>query len=160
MARSDRIAMPGVGRRRALAAAGALPLAAALEAALAHPAFATPDAAAALLKTLVRTEPKPGRIELRLPDIAENGNSVPLAVAVESPMTAADHVKTVYVVADGNPLPGVAAFEFTPDCGRVDVQIRVRLAHTQTVSAVAVMSDGTAWVARRDVKVTIGGCGG
>ncbi len=101
-----------------------------------------------------------GKIKLDLPSIAENGLVVPLGVEVESPMTDADHVKAVHVFADGNPNPGVASFYFTPMMPKAIVQIRMRLAQTQNIIAVAEMSDGKLFTTKREVKVTIGGCGG
>ena len=101
-----------------------------------------------------------GRITLRLPAIAENGNTVPLSVMVESPMTAADHVKAIHVFAAGNPTPEVAVFHLTPAMGRATVDTRIRLGQTQDVVAFAEMSDGSLFMARAEVKVTIGGCGG
>jgi sulfur-oxidizing protein SoxY len=103
---------------------------------------------------------KAGRILLDLPAIAENGLVVPLAFEVESPMTPADHVKAVHIFADGNPSPLVAAFTFTPLAPKAAASIRMRLARTQQVVAVAEMSNGDLYTAARDVKVTIGGCGG
>jgi sulfur-oxidizing protein SoxY len=104
--------------------------------------------------------PQEGRITLRAPPIAENGNTVPLTVSVESPMTATDHVKAIYVFADKNPTPDVATFHLTPAMGRASADTRIRLGQTQDVVALAEMSDGTLFMARAEVKVTIGGCGG
>jgi sulfur-oxidizing protein SoxY len=104
--------------------------------------------------------PQEGRITLRAPPIAENGNTVPLTVSVESPMTAADHVKAIHVFADKNPTPEVATFHLTPAMGRASADTRIRLGQTQDVVAIAEMSDGTLFMARAEVKVTIGGCGG
>lgn len=104
--------------------------------------------------------PQEGRITLRAPPIAENGNTVPLTVSVESPMTAADHVKAIHVFADKNPTPDVATFHLTPAMGRASADTRIRLGQTQDVVALAEMSDGTLFMARAEVKVTIGGCGG
>jgi sulfur-oxidizing protein SoxY len=101
-----------------------------------------------------------GRITLRLPAIAENGNTVPLSIIVESPMTAADHVKTIHVFATGNPTPEVAVFHLTPAMGRANADTRIRLGQTQDVVALAEMADGSLFMARAEVKVTIGGCGG
>jgi sulfur-oxidizing protein SoxY len=101
-----------------------------------------------------------GRITLRLPAIAENGNTVPLSIIVESPMTAADHVKTIHVFATGNPTPEVATFHLTPAMGRANADTRIRLGQTQDVVALAEMADGSLFMARAEVKVTIGGCGG
>ena len=101
-----------------------------------------------------------GRMTLRLPAIAENGNAVPLNIMVASPMTAADHVKAIHVFATGNPTPEIAVFHLTPAMGRATVDTRIRLGQTQDVVAFAEMSDGRLFMARAEVKVTIGGCGG
>ncbi|MDD9910471.1 MAG: thiosulfate oxidation carrier protein SoxY [Ahrensia sp.] len=101
-----------------------------------------------------------GKVSLSTPEIAENGNTVPVEVSVESPMTAEDHVAEVLILADGNPRPGVATFKFTEMSGEAFASTRIRLAMTQDVVAVAKMSDGTFQMARNTVKVTIGGCGG
>jgi sulfur-oxidizing protein SoxY len=146
------------GRRGALAAGVALvglsllpkPAAARME----------PATAAAIRRTVGERAPEEGRVTLRLPAIAENGNAVPLTVVVESPMTGADHVKAVHVFADRNPTPDIASFRFTPAMGRAQADTRIRLAETQDVIAVAEMSDGRLFIGRAEVKVTIGGCGG
>ncbi len=104
--------------------------------------------------------PADGRIAVDLPQIAENGNTVPLGISVESPMTDADHVKSIHVFATGNPRPNVASFHFTPRCGEASCSTRMRLAKTQDVMAVAEMSNGDLYMAKAEVKVTIGGCGG
>ena len=114
----------------------------------------------ALASVLGGKSPQEGRIKLDLPEIAENGNTVPLKLTVESPMTADDYVKSVHVFADGNPLPEVASFHFTPRSGKAFASTRIRLAKTQNIVAVAEMSDGTLFKAQEAVKVTIGGCGG
>lgn len=119
-----------------------------------------PATAEALRKATGGRTPQEGRVTLRLPPIAENGNTVPVAVSVESPMTAAEHVRTVHVFADRNPTPEVATFHFTPAMGRAQADTRMRLGQTQDVIAVAELSDGSLWMARTEVKVTIGGCGG
>jgi sulfur-oxidizing protein SoxY len=111
-------------------------------------------------KLLAGRTAQEGRVTLRLPAIAENGNTVPLSVIVESPMTAADHVKTIHVFAASNPTPEVAVFHLTPALGRANVDTRIRLGQTQDVIALAEMSNGSLFMARAEVKVTIGGCGG
>jgi sulfur-oxidizing protein SoxY len=124
-------------------------------------ASATPAAVEAeLVKLFGARKPAEGRVKLDLPAIAENGLVVPLTIDIESPMTAADHVKAVHVWADGNPQPGVVSFYFTPECGRANATTRIRLAQTQNIIAVAEMADGSLFSARQEVKVTIGGCGG
>ena len=118
------------------------------------------DAAERIKKFTGGKEPAKGKISLDLPEIAENGNTVPLALVVESPMTADNYVKEVLFVADGNPNAGVATLMFSPLSGKAEASIRIRLAQTQNVIAVAKMSDGSLFTERKTVKVTIGGCGG
>jgi sulfur-oxidizing protein SoxY len=101
-----------------------------------------------------------GRVKLDLPEIAENGNTVPMTVSVESPMTDQSYVSDVLIVSDGNPRGGVATFHFSPASGVSEANIRIRLAETQNVIAVAKMNDGSYFMASKPVKVTIGGCGG
>ena len=101
-----------------------------------------------------------GRIKLDVPQIAENGLVVPLNIEVESPMSADNYVKAVHIFAEGNPLPQVITYRFSPQSGRAAASTRIRLAKTQNILAVAEMSDGTLHTAKAEVKVTIGGCGG
>ncbi len=101
-----------------------------------------------------------GAITLTAPEIAENGNSVPISVSVDSPMTKDAYVESVVIYAELNPNPQVATFHFTPANGVAKASIRMRLAKTQNVIAVAKMSDGSIFSDTKNVKVTIGGCGG
>ena len=106
-------------------------------------------------------EPKTSsKIKLDVPEIAENGSTVPMGVTVDSPMTEDDHVKAVHVMATKNPDPEIVTFRFSMLSGRAEAQTRMRLADTQDVLAVAELSDGSAIMAKKEVKVTIGGCGG
>ena len=115
----------------------------------------------AIMREVGDAEPAEGSmIHLELPEIAENGNTVPLKFEIDSPMTADDYVKSVHVFADGNPNPDVASFHFTPASGKAAASTRMRLAKTQNVVAVAEMSNGKTFMASKEVKVTIGGCGG
>jgi sulfur-oxidizing protein SoxY len=100
-----------------------------------------------------------GPLTLDLPRVADDGNAVQVTVAVESPMTAQDHVRAIHLLADGNPNPEVATFRFTPACGRASVTTRIRLARSQSVHALAEMADGRVFQVAREVTVTIGGCG-
>ena len=100
-----------------------------------------------------------GTVTLELPDIPENGNTVPFRIEVSSPMTAESSIKTVYLLSTGNPQPMVGAFHFTALSGRAAVAGRMRLARSQDVVALAERSDGKFLVAMRQVDVTIGGCG-
>lgn len=106
------------------------------------------------------TEPEMGRVALDVPEIAENGNTVPMAVRVDSEMTSDDYVEEVMIVASANPNAGVATFHFTPKSGRAEASTRIRLLQTQEVIAVARMSDGSYYMDRKEIRVTIGGCGG
>jgi len=99
-------------------------------------------------------------ITLEMPEIAENGNTVPLSISVESPMTSDSYVKRVIIISEGNPRPEVATFNFSPLSGVAEASTRMRLAKTQNVIAIAELSDGSLHMAKRQVKVTIGGCGG
>lgn len=124
------------------------------------PAAASPEQALAQLKEWTGTgSAKAGRVKIVLPDIADNGNAVPIEVAVESPMTATDYVARIHIAADENPHPAIATFHLTPANGTAHVTTRIRLARSQRVTAWAVMSDGSVWGQRATVTVTIGGCG-
>jgi len=124
------------------------------------PALAKNDADEAIKKFTGGKTAVQGKIKLDLPEIAENGNTVPMTVTVESPMTEQSHVTEVLIVADANPRSGVATFHFTPASGVAEANTRIRLASTQDVIAVAKMNDGSFYTASKQVKVTIGGCGG
>jgi sulfur-oxidizing protein SoxY len=124
-------------------------------------AFATPAQVEEEVKKASGGKPlAEGKIKLDLPSIAENGLVVPLGFDIESPMTDKDYVKTVTFFAEGNPNPILASFHFTPLIPKASGQIRIRLAATQNIVAVAEMSDGKLYTAKKEVKVTIGGCGG
>ena len=101
-----------------------------------------------------------GKISIELPEIAENGNTVPLQVTVDAPMAADNYVSEVMVVAEGNPNPGVATFHFSPMSGKAEAATRIRLAATQNIVVVAKTSKGEFFTGQKAVKVTIGGCGG
>ena len=144
-------------RREVLAlGAGALALAGAVV-----PAAATPPEAAAEIAKFTGGKPTTkGKITIDLPEIAENGNTVPLTITVDSPMTADDHISDILVVADGNPRPGLATFHLSPMSGRAEAATRIRLAATENIIVVAKTSKGQFLTEQKPVKVTIGGCGG
>jgi sulfur-oxidizing protein SoxY len=151
----------GLSRRDLLNAAGIGVIAVAGGILLPRPAEAGVEAATKFLHSKIGAKtPATGRIKLTMPEIAENGNNVPVSVVVESPMTDQDYVKAVHVIAEANPLPETASFYFTPDNGRAKIATRMRLSTTQHVWAVAEMSDGSVFMDKAEVKVTIGGCGG
>ncbi|MEI7805581.1 MAG: thiosulfate oxidation carrier protein SoxY [Hyphomicrobiales bacterium] len=124
------------------------------------PAAAANDSAELIKKFTGGKTPQQGRVKLDLPEIAENGNTVPMTVVVESPMTEQSYVSDVMVVADGNPNGGVVTFHFSPASGVAEANTRIRLATSQDIIAVAKMNDGSFFMASKPVKVTIGGCGG
>ena len=99
-----------------------------------------------------------GKVQLDVPPLVENGNTVSLSVSVTSPMTAADHVKSIHIFNEKNPQPNVVAFHLGARAGRAQVSTRIRLADTQTVIAIARMSDGSLWSAKADVIVTLAAC--
>jgi len=99
-----------------------------------------------------------GRVKLELPPLIDNGNSVPLSVAVESPMTATDHVVAIHVLTEKNPLPDVVSVHLGPRAGRARLSTRVRLADTQSVLAIAQLSDGSFWSDSAEVVVTLSAC--
>lgn len=149
-----------LGRRAALARMGSYGLAAIAAVLAARDAAASPVEAKDWLAALAKGTPKDGKVTIKAPEIAENGNAVPVTVSVESEMSDKSFVKALHVAADGNPNPGVASYVFTPASGKAEIQLRVRMAQTQKLVAVAEMNDGSLFVATHEVKVTIGGCGG
>ena len=97
-------------------------------------------------------------VEVELPQIAENGNSVPMHIKVPSPMTAADHVSAIHVFAERNPRPLVAVFRFGEKSGRAEFDTRVRLAGTQKVTVLAELSGRRFRMAQVEVLVTSAAC--
>jgi sulfur-oxidizing protein SoxY len=150
--------MTSIFTRRQAIAVGAGAVGAA---ALGVPAALAKNDADEAIKTFTGGKtPVQGKVKLDLPEIAENGNTVPMTVAVDSPMTEQSHVTDVLIVANENPRSGVATFHFSPASGVAEANTRIRLAATQDVIAVAKMNDGSFYMASKQVKVTIGGCGG
>ena len=125
------------------------------------PAFAMAEASTKLIMEFTGgKEPTAGKITLTAPEIAENGNTVPISVSVESAMSGDDLVESVMLIADGNPNPAVGTFHYTEMSGNASATTRIRLAKTQDVVAIAKMKDGSVFWDTKQVKVTIGGCGG
>lgn len=122
-------------------------------------AQATPAAMQEAIRDVTgRSRVQSGRVKLDMPPLIDNGNSVSLAVAVESPMTPADHVKAIHVFTEKNPLPNVVSVFLGPRAGRANIATRVRIADTQTVTAIAEMSDGSFWSGSMHVVVTLSAC--
>jgi sulfur-oxidizing protein SoxY len=149
-----------LNRREALAAGASTAAAGAMGAAgvlAAGPAAAANDYAEQIKAFTGGRMPVEGGVRLDLPELAENGNTVPLTVAVDA--SAGVHVEEVLVVAPANPNARVIRFRFSPS-SVPEAATRIRLAETQDVIAVAKLGDGTFLTGSRQIKVTIGGCGG
>jgi len=124
-----------------------------------RPAEATPATMQDAIRAVVGAAPvTKGRVKLELPPLSENGNAVPLTVSLESAMTPAEHVRAIHVFTEKNPQPEVVSFRLGPRAGRARVSTRIRLADTQTVTAIAELSDGTFWSAEAAVVVTLAAC--
>ena len=101
---------------------------------------------------------KRGKVKLDLPPIVENGNTVPLTVTVDSPISGADHITAIHIFNEKNPQPYVAAFHLGPRSGKAVVSTRIRLADSQQVVAIARLSDSSFWSDSADVVVTLAAC--
>jgi sulfur-oxidizing protein SoxY len=144
----------GISRRAALSGGAALLLVRGVE-----PASATPEAMRAVMRTIVGdAQVRKGRVKLDLPPLVENGNTVPLTVTVESPMTARDHVRAIHVLNEKNPQPYVITVHLDHRAGSPNLSTRIKLGDSQRVIALAQMSDGSFWSGEQDVIVTIAAC--
>jgi len=143
-----------ITRRQVLLAGGA---------ALGASALPVPAAALGQMDTAIRSlfgeaTIRPGKVTLDLPPLVENGNTVPMTVSVESPMTKDNYVKAIHVFNDKNPQPNVISLKLSPRAGRATIATRIRLAGTQKLTAIAEMSDGTLWSGTEEVVVTLAAC--
>jgi sulfur-oxidizing protein SoxY len=121
--------------------------------------FAKPEDAHAAIKTITGGAAiKEGRVKLIIPPLVENGNLVVLTVTVESPMTANNYVKSIHIVAEGNPVPNIFTAYLTPRSGKANLTTRVRLADSQLVWAIAQMNDGSFWQGSAETLVTLSAC--
>jgi len=146
-------------RRAVLAGASAAGALGAVPVLLERPALATPEKMQAAIKSVIGEAPvKKGKVTLDIPPLVENGNTVAMSVTVESPMTATDRVKVVHVFNEKNPQPNVIDAHFGPRAARAAFSTRIRLADTQTLVAIAEMSDGSFWSDSIDVIVTLAAC--
>jgi sulfur-oxidizing protein SoxY len=150
---------PQATRRDVLRIAGALAVGGAVSAITVRPATATPaEMHAAIARVIGEAKLNVGRVKLDIPPLVENGNTVPCSVTVDSPMTAADHVKAIHVFNEMNPQPNAIGCTLGPRAGRAAISTRIRLSDTQTVVAIAEMSDGTFWSDSVNVIITLGAC--
>ena len=126
---------------------------------LVRPAYATPEELQAAIQAYTGGAAlKTGRVKLDIATIVDNGNTVPITVTADSPMTAADHVTAIAVFNERNPQREVAKFTLGPRAGRASVSTRIRLATSQKLVAVARMNDGSFWSHSVDVIVSIAAC--
>ena len=122
-------------------------------------ARATPESMAAAIKEVVGAGTiREGKVKLDLPPLVENGNTVPLTVSVESPMTPADHVKAIHVFNEKNPQPHVFSARLGPQNGKAVITTRIKLADSQKIIAIAETSTGQFFNASADVIVTLAAC--
>ena len=119
---------------------------------------ATGDLAAAVNAFAGGKAPQPGKVKLDISTLVENGNAVPVTLSVDSPMTGTDYVKSIALFNERNPQRDVVVFQFGPDAARAAASTRIRLATSQQLVAVALLSDGTAWSHTVDVIVTLAAC--
>jgi sulfur-oxidizing protein SoxY len=120
---------------------------------------ATPATMEAAIKKVIGAAPlRKGKVVIDVPPLVENGNTVPLTVSVDSPMTVTDHVKAIHVFNEKNPQPNVVAVHLGPRAGRATLSTRIKLANAQKIVAVAQLSDGSFWSDEADVIVTIAAC--
>jgi len=116
------------------------------------------DATQAVEKILGNQKATVGRVTLDIPPLVENGNLVTMKVSVQSPMTEADYVRAIHIVAEGNPLPNVVSFFLSPRAGRAAITTRIRLGDSQRVRAIAKMNDGSFWQGDAATLVTLAAC--
>lgn len=126
---------------------------------LVRPALASPETMAdAMVEFTAGAKPTAGRVTLDIPVLVENGNSVPLTIRVDSPMTEADHCRTIAVFNEKNPQPFIARVHLGPWSGKAEVTTRIRLGDSQRIVALALMSDGSIWSGAADLVVTLPAC--
>jgi len=146
-------------RRDALRSAGAIAAGVAFPTLWLRRAAATPaDMRAAIAKVVGDAKLNVGRVKLEIPPLVENGNTVPCTVSVDSPMTPEAYVKAIHVFNEKNPQPNVISARLSPRAGRASIATRIRLTDTQTVVAIAEMSDGSFWSDSISVIITLGAC--
>jgi sulfur-oxidizing protein SoxY len=142
-------------RRRALQT-----LAAGICVLITRPAVATPDELVFALRDTFGERPiNRGRVKLEIPRLAENGSVVPVTLSVYSPMTQQDYVKSIHLFAEKNHLPRILEMQLGPYNGKAVVSSRVRVATSQQLMVVAVLSDDSLWSAAADIEVVTSECG-
>ena len=145
-----------ITRRKALA--GGLALGATAASASGAQASTPGQLETAIRSMIGEAEVRKGKVTLDLPPLVENGNTVPMTVTVDSPMTKDSFVKAIHVFNEKNPQANVISVKLGPRAGKADVSTRIRLADTQRLTAIAEMSDGTYWSDTQEVIVTLAAC--
>ena len=146
-------------RRRFLGLAGSTAVLGAIPIVTVRPAEATPAMLATATRNVVGEAPvRIGKVKLDVPPLVENGNTVPMTVSVQNPMTANDYVKSIHVFNEKNPQPNVGNFYLGPHAGRAQISTRIRLADSQKIVAIARLSDDSFWSTSVDVVVTLAAC--
>ncbi|HEY0587933.1 MAG TPA: SoxY-related AACIE arm protein [Pseudoduganella sp.] len=127
--------------------------------ALVRPAAATPEEQKAAIATYTSNASiQRGKITIDIAQLIDNGNAVPITIRVDSPMTEQDHVTDIAIFNEKNPLPDVVRFKLTPLAGKPEISTRIRLATSQTLTALARTSDGQWWQQTVDVIVALAAC--
>jgi sulfur-oxidizing protein SoxY len=146
-------------RRQFLGLAGGAAILGAVPIVTMRPAEATPaELASAIRNVTGGAAVKTGKVKLDVPPLVENGNTVPLTVSVAHPMAPEDHVRSIHIFNEKNPQPNIGNFYLGPHSGRAQVSIRIRLADTQKIVAIARLSDGSFWSTSVEVIVTLAAC--
>ena len=146
-------------RRRFLGLAGSTAVLGAIPIVTVRPAEATPAMLATAIRNVVGEAPvRIGKVKLDVPPLVENGNTVPMTISVQNPMTANDYVKSIHVFNEKNPQPNVGNFYLGPHAGRAQISTRIRLADSQKIVAIARLSDDSFWSTSVDVVVTLAAC--
>ena len=146
-------------RRRFLGLAGGAAVLGAVPIVTMRPVEATPAMLATAIRNIVgEAAVRTGKVKLDVPPLVENGNTVPMTVSVQNPMTANDYVKSIHVFNEKNPQPNIGNFYLGPRAGRAQISTRIRLADSQKITAIAKLSDGSFWSVSVDVVVTLAAC--
>jgi sulfur-oxidizing protein SoxY len=146
-------------RRRFLGLAGGAAVLGTVPIVTLRPAEATPAMLASAIRNVVGAAiVQTGKVKLDVPPLVENGNTVPMTVSVDNPMTSDNYVRSIHVFNEKNPQPNVGNFYLGPHAGRAQISTRIRLADSQKIVAIARLSDGSFWSVSVDVVVTLAAC--
>jgi len=146
-------------RRQFLSLAGSATVAGTIPIVTLRPLNATPAMLNTAIRNVVGEAPiRTGKIKLDIPPLVENGNTVPMTVSVDSPMTKDSHVKAIHVFNEKNPQANVISVQLSPRAGKAVISTRIRLAGTQKLTAIAELSDGSYWSDTAEVVVTLAAC--